>query len=235
MIEPWHNTSKEPKYLICNASDIGLGSWLGQGTLDRIRPARSHYRKFNPAQLSYATLQKELLAITDSLKFCEAQLRGTKFPIPTVHKPLETFIDRTQASQKLRRWPEFLASFEHAMIHTAGKENFITDAISSNYIRIGTSTDEEDFISERSDYTTLHRVPTLPTASNTITCNHFCMPPLISHMSEYQCPASDVSETDCAYNLCRSRGETAGHHRTCPYQDDDDWEQFVSYPEDTEF
>ena len=60
-------------------------------------------RKFNPAQLNYPTLQKELLAIIDSLKFFEAQLRGTKFTILTDHKPLETFMDRTQATQKLRR------------------------------------------------------------------------------------------------------------------------------------
>ena len=54
-------------------------------------------------------------------------------------------------------------------------------------------------------------------------------------MSEYQSTASDFSHTDCEYNLCRSHGQAAGHHHSCPYQDDDDWEQFISYPEDTEF
>ena len=55
-------------------------------------------------------------------------------------------------------------------------------------------------------------------------------------MSEYQSSsASDFSHTDCAYNLCRSHGKAAGHHHSCPYQDDDDWEQFLSDPEDTEF
>ena len=63
VMKPCDNTSEEPKYLICNGSDIRSGSWLGQGTLDRIRPARFHCHKFNPTQLSYPTLQKELLAI----------------------------------------------------------------------------------------------------------------------------------------------------------------------------
>ena len=71
VIKPCDNTSVEPKYLIYDASDIGLGSWLGQGTLDIIRPARFHSRKFNPAQLSYRTLHKELLAIINSLMFLE--------------------------------------------------------------------------------------------------------------------------------------------------------------------
>ena len=55
ILRPWNNESKEPKYLICDANDVGLGSWIGQGTLDAIRPSCFHSRKFNPAQLRYAT------------------------------------------------------------------------------------------------------------------------------------------------------------------------------------
>ena len=29
VIKAWNSNSEEPKYLICDASDIGLGSWLG--------------------------------------------------------------------------------------------------------------------------------------------------------------------------------------------------------------
>ena len=56
VMKPCDNASEEPKYLICDASDIGLGSWWGQGKVDRIRPARFHSRKVNPAQLSYPTV-----------------------------------------------------------------------------------------------------------------------------------------------------------------------------------
>ena len=75
VIEPWDDTSEELKYLICNVSDIGLGSWLGQGTLDTIRPARFPCHKFNSTPLSYATSQKELSTIIDCLKLFEAHLR----------------------------------------------------------------------------------------------------------------------------------------------------------------
>ena len=57
---------------------------------------------FHPAQWKYTTLQKELLAIIDSTKFFEAQLRGTKFIILTDHKPLEPCIYHARATQKLR-------------------------------------------------------------------------------------------------------------------------------------
>ena len=174
----WDDISQEPKYLMCDASNIALDSWLGQGTLDRIRPARFYSRKFNPTQFSYHTLQKEILAIIDSLKFFEPHLRGTKFTILTDHKPLETFMDRTQPTQKLRRWQQLVLSFDQIIGHTAGKENFITDAISKMYIRIGISTQEQNCILDSIDNTTLQRIPTQPTPSNKITCNHFLIPPL---------------------------------------------------------
>ena len=103
---------------------------------------------------------------------------------------------RTQGSQNLRVWQEFLGSFDQTIVHTAGKENFIADAISRNYIRIGTTTEEEDFIPEGILNTTLYGTPTLPTPPNTITCNHLCIPTLIPDMSEYLSSASDFSHTD---------------------------------------
>ena len=212
----------EPKYLIWDATDIVLDSCLGQRTLDRISPGRFHRSKFNPAQLSSRTLQKELLGIIDLQKFLEAQLRETKFTILTDNKPLETFVDRTQASQKLRRCQEFLGSFDYTIVPTAAKDTFIADAISRNYIRIGTLTEEEDFIPGSIDNTTLHRTRIVPTHPNTITCNHWSIPSLTSEVSEYQFFGRDFSHTDCEYNLCRSRGKAAGHHHTCPYKDDND-------------
>ena len=137
--------------------------------------------------------------------------------ILTEHKPLETFMDRTQASQELRRWQEFLVSFDQTIVHTAGKENFIADAISTNYKRIGTTTVEENFTPESIDNSTLHRTPTLPAPPNTNTCNHLSLPPLTTDMSEYQSSASDFSHTHSQYYLCRSRGKAAGNYQTYPY------------------
>jgi len=88
ILKPWNHFSKEPKYLVCDASDIGIGSWIGQGELGSIRPCRFHSRKFSPTQLKYPTYQKELLAIVDSLKFLEAQLRDHKIMVLTHHQPL---------------------------------------------------------------------------------------------------------------------------------------------------
>jgi len=98
ILKPWDHFSEGPKYLLCAASDISLGSWIGQGELGSIRPCRFHFRKFSPAQLKYPTYQKELLTIVDSLMFFEAQLRDHKFMVLTDHQPLLSFLRPRQAS-----------------------------------------------------------------------------------------------------------------------------------------
>jgi len=92
ILKPWDHFSEAPKYMVCDASDIGLGSWIGQGELGSIRPCRFHSRKFSPAQLKYPTYQKELLAIVNSLKSFEAQLRDYKFTVLMDHQPLLSFL-----------------------------------------------------------------------------------------------------------------------------------------------
>jgi len=67
ILKPLDPFSEAAKYLVCDASDIELGSWIGQGELGSIRPCRFHSRKFSPSQLKYPTYQKELLTIIDFL------------------------------------------------------------------------------------------------------------------------------------------------------------------------
>jgi len=104
ILKPWDHFSEAPKYLACDASDIGLGSWIGQGELGSIRPCRFYSRKFCPAQLKYPTYQMELLAIVDYLKIFKAQLRDHKCSVLKDHQPLLSFLRPRQTSQKLARW-----------------------------------------------------------------------------------------------------------------------------------
>jgi len=92
ILKAWYHFSEAPKYLVCDPSDIGLGSWIWQGELGSMRPCRFHSWKFSPAQLKYPTYQKELLAIIHSLKFFEAQLRDHKFTVLTDNQPLLSFV-----------------------------------------------------------------------------------------------------------------------------------------------
>jgi len=107
ILKPWDHFSEVPKYLVCDASNIGIGSCIGQGELESIRPCGFHSRKFSPAQVKYSIYQKELLAIVDSLKFFEAQHGDHKFTVLTDHQPLLSFLRPRQTSQKLARWQAY--------------------------------------------------------------------------------------------------------------------------------
>jgi len=153
ILKPWDHFSEVPKYLICDVSDIGLGSWIGQGELGSIRPCRFHFRKFSPAQLKYPTYQTELLAIVDSLKFFEAQLRDYKFTVLTDHQPQLSFLRPRQTSQKLARWQAYMRESNLVIEHTARKENLLADALSRKHKYSLDPTEEQDFIPQRIDAT----------------------------------------------------------------------------------
>ena len=158
------------------------------------------------------------------------------FTILTDHKPLDIFMNRTQLRQKLRRLQEFLGSFNQTIVHTAGKQNNIADTLYRNSKRTSTFTEEDDYISQRIDNTTLHRAATLPTSHNPVTWNHFSFHSLILEMSEYQsASSSNFSYADRVYNLCRSHATAAGNHHSCATQDEYYWYQFIGYSEDSDF
>jgi len=49
ILKPWDHFSEAPKYRVCDASDIGLGSSIGQGGLGSIQSCHFHSRKLSPA------------------------------------------------------------------------------------------------------------------------------------------------------------------------------------------
>jgi len=77
-----------PIWLITDASDTGVGAWVGQGeTADTATPAALHSRKFSNAQMNYGTTDKEALAIVDALTAFHHLLAGNEFTIVTDHQP----------------------------------------------------------------------------------------------------------------------------------------------------
>jgi len=144
--KPWNHFSEAPKCLVCDASDIGLGSCIGQGELGSIWPCRFHSRNFSPTQLKYPTYQKELLSIVDSLKFFEAQLRNHKFTVHMDHQPLLSFLRPQQTSQKLARWQAYMREFDLVIEHTAWKENLLAEALSRKHKYCLDPSEKQDFI-----------------------------------------------------------------------------------------
>jgi len=104
VMKPIDHESALPIWLITDASDSGVGAWVGQGeTADTARPAALHSRKFSNAQMNYGTTDKEALAIVDALAAFHHLLAGNRFTIVTDHQPL-TYLktSRTPTKKQLR-------------------------------------------------------------------------------------------------------------------------------------
>jgi len=231
IFKPWHHFSEAPKYLVCDASDIGLVSWIGQGELVSIQPCRFHFWKFSPAQLKYPTYQKELLAIVESLKYFEAQLRDHKFMVLMDHQPLLSFLRPQQTSQKLARWQAYMREFDLVSEHTAGKENILADTLSRNHKYSLDPTKEQDFIPQSIDPTEDNIEP----QDTSITTNNLSISPIPEEITMVSQGCINFKHTDCDYNKCADCDESLGHHPSCPYLDDEndgDYEDYDNFKEE---
>ncbi|GAA5969842.1 hypothetical protein JCM11641_008057 [Rhodosporidiobolus odoratus] len=125
-------SGEERLFLFTDASMVGSGCWIGQGTSrETARPFRFHSSKFNSAQLNYTTTDQELLAVLDCcLKFRD-HLVGWHFTVVCDHEPLKTY--HTQPPKQTRRhvrlW-ETLSQFDFDWEFIPGKTNVLADSLS---------------------------------------------------------------------------------------------------------
>jgi hypothetical protein len=146
-IKPINYNSTEPIYLVTDASLIGTGAWIGQGTSpSTIIPAGFHSRKFNPAQENYSTFDKELLAIKDALEAFRSELSGCSFTILTDHKPLVAFPMQYNLSDRQERSQRIINQFDCKIEYLEGRANVIADAFSRVFINSSLVPTPSDFI-----------------------------------------------------------------------------------------
>ena len=133
-MRPISEDREEPIWLFTDASEIGVGSWLGQGTTpETARPAILHSRKFSNAQMNYGTTDKEALAIMDALSAFAHMLMGREFTIVTDHQPLIYLYRVKNPSKKQMRWRNELGKFCAKIIYKPGATNHLADALSRIY------------------------------------------------------------------------------------------------------
>ena len=75
--------------------------------------------------------KKEAYAVWQSMQHFNYYLQGTKCTLHCDHKPLEPFLTRGMKVAKLDRWAMLLQEYDITFVHIRGKDNILTDAISS--------------------------------------------------------------------------------------------------------
>ena len=122
----------KPFILHTDASDIASGAALLQEQDGVLHPIAYHSAKFNKHQKNYSTVEKELLAIINSIQKFRHYLQGSSQPLSvfTDHNPL-TFLQRNKfTNQRLLRWSLMLQPYAIQINHIKGSDNCLADALS---------------------------------------------------------------------------------------------------------
>jgi len=134
VIWPIEPNTKEPIWLICDASKLGVGAMYGQGpTWKDCHPVGFMSKKFTTAQQNYAVHELETLTILEALLKWEDKLIEYKIHIITNHKALE--FSKTQSSLTNCQWwwMDYLLRFTFDITYIKGDLNKVANCLSQYY------------------------------------------------------------------------------------------------------
>src|SRR5258706_2790616 len=111
-----------------------------------------------------------------------------------------------------------MSIFEFDMQPLDGKRNVLADALSRIY-----KNPEKlpPFTSISSASITTNKAPTPSTSPTSTSTPTSSTSTKTTKMQQFTSSTVDRSHTKCDFNLCSSRGVSAGHHEDCPFDQDD--------------
>ena len=117
-----------PIFLITDASDYGIGSYLYQLIDNKQQPIAFMSKLLSERENKWSTPEKECYAIFYSLVKFEYLLRDVHFCIRTDHKNL-TFLNES-ANPKVNRWKMKIQHFDFDIEYIPGPDNLVADSFS---------------------------------------------------------------------------------------------------------
>ncbi|OBQ33349.1 MAG: hypothetical protein AN485_18965 [Anabaena sp. MDT14b] len=116
-----------------DASAVGLGVVLFQGSRDDPRYIVCVSRALTPSERNYSATKRELLGIIFALRKLRFYLAGRRFRLFTDHKALTYMFEQKRLNDMLERWLDELLEFDFTVIHIPGVLNVLPDCLSRLY------------------------------------------------------------------------------------------------------
>jgi hypothetical protein len=118
--------------LFTDASKVAIGGVLQQTDAEgNCRPVGFYSRRLTPAETNYATYERELLGVKESLLSFRHWLLGIPITVRTDHDSLKWLMSQQEITGKRLRWLAIISEFNVTEIrHVPGAANVVADALS---------------------------------------------------------------------------------------------------------
>ena len=129
-----HPDLSQPFYVVCDASNFGIGAVLMQKYNDKLCPCEYWSKLFGDNEKHWHVSEKEVAAIVFSLEKWQKYLLGRHFYVFTDHKNLEVlhtkFENKSLGNAKLLRWLIRMEPFDFTCYYIKGIHNVAADYLS---------------------------------------------------------------------------------------------------------
>ncbi|RDD36252.1 Retrovirus-related Pol polyprotein from transposon 17.6 [Trichoplax sp. H2] len=114
----------KPFILQTDASGYALGTILSQIDTNGLeRPVAYASRRLLPAEINYATIEKECLAVVWGIETFRIYVEGQDFTVQTDHRPLLWLYRMKNNNQRLMRWALLIRQYSFDVKYKSGKLN----------------------------------------------------------------------------------------------------------------
>ena len=123
-----------PFVLQTDACDYGISGILSQTVNGVDCPISYFSRRLKDSEKCWPIIEKECLAIVESIRHYREYLYGRKFDVKTDHAPLQWLNNNKDLNSRRMRWALSLQPYDFSIKYVKGKNNFLADIFSRFHI-----------------------------------------------------------------------------------------------------